>query len=73
MVDSLLDLRNLKCPLPALHTRKKLNTMHKGDYISIIATDPLSMIDIPHVIHQLDAELIEAKNIGNEYHFHVKK
>jgi tRNA 2-thiouridine synthesizing protein A len=47
-----LDLRGLKCPLPALHTRKTLATLKGGQRLRVECTDPLAAIDIPHLLMQ---------------------
>ena len=45
-----LDLTGLKCPLPALRTRKALNSIAPGDRLEVRCTDPLAAIDIPHLV-----------------------
>ena len=45
-----LDLRGLRCPLPALKTRKALSRLQPGERIAVECTDPLAVIDIPHLI-----------------------
>lgn len=45
-----LDLTGLKCPLPALKTRKALKSVVPGDFLEVHCTDPLSVIDIPTLI-----------------------
>jgi tRNA 2-thiouridine synthesizing protein A len=45
-----LDLTGLKCPLPALRTRKALKSLAPGDRLEVRCTDPLAAIDIPHLI-----------------------
>ena len=47
-----LDLTGLKCPLPALKTRKALTTLKPGDRLEVHCTDPLAIIDIPNLINQ---------------------
>jgi tRNA 2-thiouridine synthesizing protein A len=47
-----LDLRGLKCPLPALFARRALARAEPGDEIEVTADDPLAAIDIPHMCHQ---------------------
>ena len=47
-----LDLSRLKCPLPALKTRKALKTLSSGDVLEVLCTDPLSVIDIPALIQE---------------------
>ena len=44
-----LDLRGLKCPLPALMARRKLATLAPGETIRVLASDPLSVVDVPHM------------------------
>jgi tRNA 2-thiouridine synthesizing protein A len=47
-----LDLTGLKCPLPALKTRKALKALSPGDLLEVHCTDPLSVIDIPNLIRE---------------------
>ena len=50
MTTTKLDLAGLKCPLPALKTRKALKALKPGDLLEVHCTDPLSVIDIPNLI-----------------------
>jgi len=52
MPEKTMDLRGIKCPLPALRTRKALSAMAKGDILVIECTDPLAAVDIPNLINQ---------------------
>jgi tRNA 2-thiouridine synthesizing protein A len=52
MTTTKLDLKGLKCPLPALKTRKALKSLKPGDLLEVHCTDPLSVIDIPNLIRQ---------------------
>jgi tRNA 2-thiouridine synthesizing protein A len=47
-----LDLTGLKCPLPALKTRKALKAVKPGEMLEVHCTDPLSVIDIPNLIRE---------------------
>ena len=47
-----LDLKGLKCPLPALKTRKALKALATGDRLEVHCTDPLSVIDIPNLVRE---------------------
>jgi len=47
-----LDLKGLKCPLPALHTRRALERAAPGTRFEVACTDPMSVIDIPHMVRQ---------------------
>jgi tRNA 2-thiouridine synthesizing protein A len=50
-MDETLDLRGLKCPLPALLAKKALARAAPGATITVLADDPLSVVDIPHMCH----------------------
>ena len=52
MTTTKLDLTGLKCPLPALKTRKALKSTPPGDFLEVHCTDPLSVIDIPNLIRE---------------------
>jgi tRNA 2-thiouridine synthesizing protein A len=52
MTTTKLDLTGLKCPLPALKTRKALKALMPGDLLEVHCTDPLSVIDIPNLIRE---------------------
>ena len=55
-----LDLRGLRCPLPALRTERALRGMQPGDRLSVLSDDPLAAIDIPHLCREGGHQLIEA-------------
>ena len=50
-MDETLDLRGLKCPLPAMLTRKALARLSAGAVVIVLADDPLAAVDIPHMCH----------------------
>src|SRR5580692_7021556 len=52
MAETVLNLRGLRCPLPALKTRKALKGLAAGDRLVVECTDPLSTIDIPNLLRE---------------------
>jgi tRNA 2-thiouridine synthesizing protein A len=68
-----IDLRGLKCPLPALRTRKVLQGMAVGEVIVVECTDPLSAIDIPNLIHQTGDVLEDSARGENLLTFRIRK
>ena len=50
-MDEILDLRGLKCPLPALLAKKALARLAAGTALRVLADDPMSVVDIPHMCH----------------------
>lgn len=59
-----LDLRGLKCPLPVLRARKALRTMAPGARLVVACTDPLAVIDIPHMARE-DGHALEAQHVAD--------
>lgn len=47
--DEILDLTGLKCPLPALLTRRAVLRAPPGTVFEVLADDPLASIDLPHL------------------------
>lgn len=68
-----LDLRGLKCPLPALMTRKKLATLESGEALAVLTSDPLSIVDIPHMCHQEGHALIESIAAFDHHRFLIRR
>ena len=63
MAKTNLNLRGLKCPLPALKTRKALTRLASGDELVVECTDPLAGVDIPNLLRETgDALLATQKN-----------
>jgi tRNA 2-thiouridine synthesizing protein A len=50
-MDETLDLRGLKCPLPAMLAKKALARLSPGAMLTVWADDPLAAVDIPHMCH----------------------
>jgi tRNA 2-thiouridine synthesizing protein A len=60
-----IDLRGLKCPLPALRTRKALSNLRGGTVLVVECTDPLAMIDIPNLIRET-GDILEENTRGKD-------
>jgi tRNA 2-thiouridine synthesizing protein A len=58
-----LDLRGLKCPLPALFARRALARAAPGGEIAIVSDDPLAAVDVPHMCHQEGHDVIAVERI----------
>jgi tRNA 2-thiouridine synthesizing protein A len=52
MDEDTLDLRGLKCPLPALMTRRTMARLAPGTAITVLTSDPLAVLDIPHMCNE---------------------
>lgn len=68
-----LDLSGLKCPLPALRTRKALRRLAAGGRLAVTATDPLARLDIPHAATSEGAVVEAQQQAGAAVTFLLRK
>ena len=68
-----LDLTGLKCPLPALKTRKALRGIRPGERLEVRCTDPLASIDIPNLINETGDRLEATERHGDHIIFLISK
>ena len=73
MPETVLDLAGLKCPLPALKTRKALAGLQAGDVLVVISTDPLAGIDIPNLIRETGDVLRDQEKTDGTLVFTIEK
>ncbi len=73
MSDTSLDLKGLKCPLPALKTEKALAALRAGDRLTIECTDPLAAIDIPNLLRETGNLLIASEQRDGALVFWIEK
>ena len=73
MTETVMNLRGLKCPLPALRVRKKLSSLKSGDVIVAECTDPLAAIDIPNLLRQTGDTLDNKSEADGVLMFRIKK
>lgn len=70
---TLLDLSGLKCPLPVLRTRKAMRGLEPGAMLTILCTDPVSVIDIPHLVSQEGDRLVGQARTDGVFSFTIEK
>jgi tRNA 2-thiouridine synthesizing protein A len=73
MTTTPLDLSGLKCPLPALKTRKALQGLASGDRLTVVCTDPLAAIDIPNLVRETGDVLEEQASEGAKLVFRIRR
>lgn len=71
--ETTLDLKGLKCPLPVLKTRKALTRLATGDRLTVLTTDPMAEIDIPHFCSENGHTLLEAERLEGGHRFLLAK
>ena len=60
-----IDLRGLKCPLPALMTRRRLQGAPAGTEIRVLTDDPMAPIDVPHMCREEGYEIVAMDRDGD--------
>ena len=65
MAQDEIDLRGLKCPLPAFMARRALRSAASGAIIRIVTDDPMAPVDVPHMCRQENYEVIAVTRDGD--------
>jgi len=73
MAEKTMNLRGLKCPLPALRAKKALSGLKRGDLLVIECTDPLTAIDIPALLNQTGDKLEGQSRAKKILTFRIRK
>ena len=73
MAEKILNLRGLKCPLPALRARKALGALQAGDMLIAECTDPLTAIDIPNLLRETGDTMESTAREGDLLVFRIRK
>lgn len=73
LTEKTMNLRGLKCPLPALRVRKMLSSLKTGDLIVAECTDPLAAIDIPNLLRQTGDTLEDKAQADGVLTFRIRK
>lgn len=71
--DEALDLRGLKCPMPALFARRALERATHGEEIEVLADDPMARIDVPHMCRQEGYEVVRQSDDASGSRFILRK
>lgn len=72
MTDHELDAAGLLCPLPVLKARKRLESLRSGEILRLIATDPASVIDVPHFCNEQGHELLSQEASDGRHIFRIR-
>jgi tRNA 2-thiouridine synthesizing protein A len=68
-----LDLRGLKCPMPALLVRRALARAAPGKEIEVVADDPMAAVDIPHMCHHEGHAVVSQSRDGEVSRFRLRR
>ena len=54
----IVDARGHRCPVPSLRLRKALHGAAPETRVTLLATDPMARIDVPHLMAELGGRVI---------------
>jgi tRNA 2-thiouridine synthesizing protein A len=73
MREHIINLRGLKCPLPALRARRALSALEPGDVLVAECTDPLTTVDIPNLARETGDTLESTEKQDEVLVFRIRK
>lgn len=71
--DAELDTSGLNCPLPILKAKKGLASLHSGQVLRVISTDPESVQDFTALCQQFGHALLETREDDGRFYFLLRK
>lgn len=69
----IVDARGHRCPVPTLKLRRAIEGAPVDARLRLIADDPLARIDVPHLLGEIGAELIEITELQGVITFTIAK
>lgn len=60
----IVDARGHRCPTPSLKLQKAMREAGPGVRLTLLATDPMARIDVPHLMAGLGGEVISITETG---------
>jgi len=73
MKDIVIDARGLLCPLPVLRLRKRLQEIEAGTIVTLVATDPAALVDVPHFCAENGHEFLASTEHGDTVHYRLRR
>ena len=67
-----IDATGLLCPMPVLKLQKSLRGLVPGTRIVLIATDPISYLDVRHYCETNGHKLLNVKEDDNQFTYELK-
>ncbi len=72
-VNSELDVKGLKCPMPILKTKKALQNMQDGQILKVMATDPHADKDLHQFAVQTGNNILATETAGDVFIFYIQR
>lgn len=71
--DALVDCVGLKCPLPVLRARKALQRLRPGAVVRVESSDPMAILDVPHMAREEGHTVVEQRIAGDRATFWIRR
>jgi tRNA 2-thiouridine synthesizing protein A len=72
-INTELDCRGHKCPMPIIKTRKAIQDLNSGEVLRMVATDPGSIHDIKAWSKRTGNTLLNQQQHTDEFVFIIRK
>jgi tRNA 2-thiouridine synthesizing protein A len=73
MAETVLDLKNLACPLPVLRANRALRSMTPGERLRVLATDAASVADFKSYCRETGHALVSWSEEAGIYSFTIRR
>ncbi len=54
----IIDARGHRCPTPSLRLQKAIRDAAPGSRLTLLATDPMARIDVPHLMAEIGGRMV---------------
>jgi tRNA 2-thiouridine synthesizing protein A len=72
-MDKTLDTKGHHCPIPVLKARRAIKEVEVGETLTVLATDPASVIDFKHFCNTTGNELVEWTEDGDVFTYVIRR
>ena len=59
----IVDARGHRCPIPSLRLQKAMREAGPGARLTLLATDPMARIDVPHLMAGLGGRVVSIEAV----------
>ena len=67
-----IDATGLLCPMPVLKLQKSMRGLVPGTRITLIATDPMSYLDVRHYCETQGHKLLNVREENDQFTYEIK-
>ena len=72
-MNTILNTKGHQCPIPVLKARRAIKEVAPGVTLTVLATDPASVIDFKHFCNTTGNELVEWTEDGDVFTYVIRR